>query len=191
MLTRWPYVQEWVVGTWELCSGDDTVVWNTDLLTPMDDAFWRVEQYGQNIGGPFWLSVLYLCSYAWHTVVAQLMFFVLNWRGRRSFSFRGSSGGRPVGKLPLFVTFLLSFLGCMRMDCHGSSLWLTGPGSLPLSPDPQSKRTPLRASATCPAVEPWSPRSQCFLIWNINQFSQLLLRAYCMLSSEIPAKNRT
>lgn len=34
-----------------------------------------------------------------------------------------------------------------KMDFHGSSLLLTGPGSLPLAPDPPNKYRLLRASA--------------------------------------------
>lgn len=47
------------------------------------------------------------------------------------------------------VAIICDLLGDMRMDCHGASLWLTSPGSSPLSPECK----PLGASATCQAEE--------------------------------------
>ena len=152
---------------------------------PMEDAFWGVEQHGQNI--KCHLFVLFFASMFFCPAYSSCSINVscTRLKGKKELFF---FIGKPRGKLPLSVTFMVSFLGCLRVDCHGSGLWPTGRGSWPLNPDPQHKCTPLRASTTCEAEGHWSQRSQCFLIWNGNQFSQPLLSAYCMPSRETTAK---
>ena len=95
------------------------VIGQIDLLTPWVDTLWRVEWYGQNVKGPFLVSYLNLCSCFWHMAMAQWIFLVLNWKGRRRFSLLWSSRGRPVGNICWSLWPLCChWMGCTR-ECGG------------------------------------------------------------------------
>lgn len=127
----WSICKDRLWGVWHMCPRGDRMIWMEGWIV------WP-ECQGSFL---FFLSFLsfffllyffgsyvYLCSYAWY-IVAQLT--------RRSFFFSfkvlGGAWGRVMLML-LCVTFMLSFLHCVRItDCCGSRLQLVGPGSWPLA----------------------------------------------------------